>query len=392
MRVIARLNVGGPAIHTILLSRYLRPEYDTTLVSGVEDEHEGNMLPLAERLDVPVLRIPELGREINLLGDAVSVWKLIRLIRREKPQIVHTHTAKAGLAGRLAAWACHVPVVVHTFHGHVFRGYFGRLKTYAFLTIERLLARISDRILTVNEEQRRELIAFRVAPPAKIGVMLLGLQLNELTASSADPGAMKAKWHIPASSPVVGIVARLVPIKGHELFLDAAAMLHKRLPEVAFVVIGDGARRAELEHYAKEVGGPATFTGWETDLASVYAALDVICLTSFNEGSPVALIEAMAAGKPVVSTAAGGVTDLIDNGINGMLVESRDVAAFSEAIENLLLDHQLASQIGARGRASVYPRYDITRLANDMRRCYRDLLAEKGLAGADTASARLPVS
>lgn len=168
VRIIARLNVGGPAVHVILLAHHLRADYQTILVSGVETEREGNMLPIAQRMGVDIVRIPELGREISLKDDLVSLAKLVRLIAREKPDIVHTHTAKAGVVGRVAAWLCRVPVIVHTFHGHVFRGYFGPAKTRLFLALERLLAHLTDRILTVNEQQRRELIGFGIAPPDRM--------------------------------------------------------------------------------------------------------------------------------------------------------------------------------------------------------------------------------
>jgi glycosyltransferase involved in cell wall biosynthesis len=372
------LNVGGPAIHVILLSHHLRPDYATVLVSGLEAEREGDMLPLARRLDVDVVRMPRLGREINLVGDAMSVIKLARLIAREKPDIVHTHTAKAGFVGRLAARLCGVPIVVHTFHGHVFRGYFGPLTSRAFVSLERLLARATDLVLTVNEQQRQELIGYRIAPPDKIRAVLLGLELGPLATAGADPSLMRRKWGLPLEAPVVGIVARLVPVKGHELFLDAAAELLRRRPDARFVVVGDGERRAELEAYAARAGVPAIFAGWESDLPAVYAALDVVCLTSLNEGSPVALIEALAAGKPVVSTTAGGVVDLIRHEDNGLLVAERDPRAYSQAIRRLLDDPPRAAAMGARGRESVYPRYDVRRLADDMRGIYAALLASRG--------------
>ncbi len=351
------------------------------LVSGLEAEREGNMLPLADELGVAVVRMPELGREINFFGDLVSVLKLMRLIAREKPVIVHTHTAKAGFVGRIAARLCRVPIVVHTFHGHVFHGYFGPLKSRMFIYLERLLARLSDLILTVNEQQRSELIAYGIAPPDKIRAVLLGLLLGELARDGADPMVMRSKWGVPQDVPLVAIVARLVPIKGHELFLEAAAALHRRRPDVRFVLVGDGERRAELEAYAAQLGVPVVFAGWEMDQRSVYAALDVVCLTSLNEGSPLTLIEAMTTGTPVVSTPAGGVVDLIRDEDNGLLVAGREPQAFSWAIERLLDQPEFAKQLGQRGRESVYPRYDVSRLVVDIRAIYAELLARKGLAG-----------
>ncbi|MBV9119358.1 MAG: glycosyltransferase family 4 protein [Chloroflexi bacterium] len=377
VRVIARLNVGGPAIHTILLTDLLRPQYETVLVSGVETDREGNMLPLAAAHNVDVVRIQELGREINLGGDAAALLKLWRLIRRERPDIVHTHTAKAGLVGRLAARLAGVPVVLHTFHGHVFRGYFGPMKTTFFLVLERLLARMTDVILTVNEEQRQELLGFRIAPAAKLRALPLGLDLGRLAAGDGDRAGMRAKWSVPMDAPLIGIVARLVPIKGHELFIDAAAELQSVKPDARFVLVGDGERRAELEAYAAAKGVGVVFAGWESDLPSVYAALDVVCLSSFNEGSPVALIEALTAGRPVVTTPAGGVVDLIEDGKNGLIVSERDPIAFAGAIQRLVDQPELARELGERGRASAYPRYDVSRLVADIRALYGQLLAGK---------------
>jgi glycosyltransferase involved in cell wall biosynthesis len=354
----------------------------------VEAEREGNMLPLARRLGVGVTFIPELGREINARGDVMALLKLVRLLWRERPLIVHTHTAKAGFLGRLAAWLCGVPLIVHTFHGHVFRGYFGRRKTALFLTLERLLARITDQVLTVNEQQREELLGYRVAPADKIQALHLGLDLEELATRPGDPALMRAKWGVPLEAPLVGIVARLVAIKGHELFLDAAALMHRRRPEVRFVLVGDGERRRELEKYARRAGVAAVFAGWESDLRSVYAALDAVCLTSHNEGSPVALIEALAAGKPVISTAVGGVVDLIEDGVNGLLVRDRSPAAFASCIDWVLDEPAEAQAMGQRGRASVYPEYDVSRLVRDVEALYERLLTKKGLLPLGQADGR----
>jgi glycosyltransferase involved in cell wall biosynthesis len=261
-------------------------------------------------------------------------------------------------------------------HGHVLRGYFGPLKTRVFILLERLLARATDQILTVSEEQRRELIAdFHIAPAAKIRVMHLGLPLEPLL-HPADPCVMRAKWGIPAGVPVVGIVARLTAIKGHELFLDMAAELHVRRPDVRFVLIGDGERRAELQAYAAGRDVPVIFGGWEPNslAPAYYAALDVACLTSFNEGSPVTLIEAMAAGKPVVSTAVGGVPDLVRHGVEGFLVPDRDPVAFAGYVEGLVGDPSLAAEMGRRGRAAAYPKYDVRQLVTGMGELYDELL------------------
>jgi len=378
VRVITRLNVGGPAVHTILLTDRLRPSYTTLLVSGSEAASEGNMLEMASRLGVPVIRIRELGREIRPFADLVAFAKLVRLIARERPDIVHTHTAKAGLLGRVAAWLCGVPVIVHTFHGHVFRGgYFSPWLVRFFLILERVLARVTDQIITVAEQQRRELAALGIARTSSIAVVPLGLDLTEFATDVADPRAMRRKWGVPPQTPLVGIVARLVPVKGHELFLDAAAEVHQSHPDARFVIVGDGELRDQLEADARRRGLPVIFAGWESDVRAVYAALDVVCLTSLNEGSPVALIEALSARKPTVSTAVGGITDLIEDGKNGLLVPTRDPACFARAIERLIDEPDFARMLGKNGSTSVQLKYDAARLAHDIDQLYQRLLASK---------------
>jgi glycosyltransferase involved in cell wall biosynthesis len=377
VRVITRLNVGGPAVHTILLADGLRPEYETVLVSGLESSAEGNMLPLAERLDVRVVRIPHLRREIDLLADFLALARLIALILRERPDIVHTHTAKAGVLGRIAARICGIPVIIHTFHGNVFRGYFSPRKTRFLVGLEQLVSKFTDRVVAVNEEQRDELVGFKVASPNKIVTVPLGLELQKLVNNEADPAEMRRKWGVPLEVPTIGIVARLVHIKGHELFLEAASEVHKRFPDAWFVIVGDGERRAELEEQARELGVPAVFTGWETDLPAVYRALDVVCLTSINEGSPVAVIEALAAGKPVVSTLAGGVVDLIRTGDTGLLVPTRDPTQFANAVCRILSCPEEGRAMGARGRASVYPALDLSNLLVNLDSLYASCLKSK---------------
>jgi len=369
--------VGGPAQHVIHLAHGLRPDFETVLVSGTESASEGNMLDLAAELGVQVTRIPELGREIDAASDAVALLKLVRLVRRERPDIIHTHTAKAGMVGRVAARLCGTPLVLHTFHGNVFHGYFGPRKTRVFIALERALARATNRILALNAEQRQELLRYGIAPPRKISVLKLGLPLEALTRNAAPPAMLREKWGVPAGNRTVGIVGRLVPIKGHELFIDVAAHVQRQRASVSFVVVGDGQRREELERYAAAAGASVIFTGFEADRPAIFAALDVVTLTSINEGSPVALIEAMAAGRPVISTAAGGVVDLVRNGETGIVLPSRDPAAFAEGLLRLLDEPAEARRLAEAGQRSVYPEYDVSRLIANMRALYRELLAHR---------------
>jgi len=382
LRIIARLNIGGPAIHTILLTAGLNDQrFESTLVTGVEGRYEGNMLDLAAAKGVKPIIIPQLRRNVDPIGGLVTLFKLYRLMRRQKPHIVHTHTATAGLLGRLAARLAGVPVIVHTFHGHVLRGYFGPILSEGLVWMERFLARLSDRIVTVSEGQRRELAGYGVAPLEKITVVPLGFELESLLACESHRGELRRELGLADDNKLVGIVARLVPIKNHRLFLQAAQVVAEAVPQARFLVVGDGELREELEAYACDLGldGKILFTGWRRDLARLYADLDVVALTSINEGTPVSLIEALAAGVPVVATAVGGVPDVVVEGETGYLVEAGDVEGMAEAIIELLRNPKKAREMGMAGRKAVYPKFSAQTLIANVEGLYAQLLRNGGL-------------
>jgi glycosyltransferase involved in cell wall biosynthesis len=377
LRVIARLNVGGPALHATLLTERLdRSRYESLLVTGRESAAEGNYLTLYGKTDDAVVLIPTLGREIRGGQDLVALTRLVGLMRTFRPDIVHTHTAKAGTLGRLAARWCRVPVVVHTYHGHVLQGYFSPPKARLFLAIERWLGRRTDALLAVSDRVRHELLELGIGRPDRFVVLPLGLDLDGLLGAEARRGELRRELGFAADDFLVGIVARLVPIKAHEVFFRAAAILAGRLPRARFVVVGDGERRGELEASARALGlgERVRFVGWRRDLERVYADLDVVVLTSRNEGSPVSLIEAMAAARPVVATRVGGVPDLVEHGVNGVLVEVDDAAAIARAVETLAADPQRGLVMGRAGRKRVYPAFSASRLIDDVDRLYQDLL------------------
>jgi glycosyltransferase involved in cell wall biosynthesis len=383
MRVIARLNIGGPAIHAILLTAGLDPaRFESTLVTGVEAAYEGNMLDLAARKGVQPLVIPQLGREISPLKDWRTLIKLYHLFRDRRPHIVHTHTAKAGTVGRMAARLAGVPVVVHTFHGHVFHDYFGPLQTRVFIGIERFLACLSERIVTVSEGQRRELATYGVASLDKIAVVPLGFELDALLNCESLQGQLRQELGIPERMALVGIVARLTTIKNHRLFLDAARLIVEAGREAMFLVVGDGELRAELEAYVAELGlaGRVIFTGWRRDSPRIYADLDVVALSSLNEGTPVSLIEAMAAAKPVVATRVGGVSDVVLDKKSGYLVQSKDAGGLAKGILDLLRAPDRAREMGLAGRAAVYPQYASETLLVNVEKFYLELLRGRNLA------------
>jgi glycosyltransferase involved in cell wall biosynthesis len=382
LRIIARLNIGGPAIHTILLTAGLNDErFESTLVTGVEGKYEGNMLDLAAAKGVEPIIIPQLRRNVDPLGGLITLVKLYRLMRRQKPHIVHTHTATAGLLGRLAAKLAGVPVILHTFHGHVLRGYFGPLRSKALVWVERFLACLSDCIVTVSEGQRRELAGYGVAPPEKITVVPLGFELEHLLTCQSHRGELRRELDLADDHKLVGIVARLVPIKNHHLFLQAAKVVAEAVPQARFLVVGDGELREELKAYVCDLGldERAFFTGWRRDLPRLYADLDVVALTSINEGTPVSLIEAMAAGVPVVATAVGGVPDVVVDGETGYLVGAGDANGMAEAIIELLKNPGKAGEMGRWGREAVYPKFAVQTLIANVEGLYAELLRNGGL-------------
>jgi glycosyltransferase involved in cell wall biosynthesis len=384
VRVITRLNIGGPARHVILLNQALNDgaSFASTLVTGTTAPHEGDMSDLARQHGVQPITLPALGREISPLDDLVSLAKLVQVIRRVQPHVVHTHMAKAGTVGRLAARLCKVPLIVHTYHGHVFHGYFSPLKTRAFMYIERVLGMATHRIITVGEGQRTEIASLGIAPLDKLVPIRLGLELGAFLDAERFRGSLRAELGIADDAPLIGIVARLVPIKAHEVFLQAARQVRQHLPNARFLVVGDGERRAELQALVQHLGldTAVRFLGWRSDLPRVYADLDVVALSSRNEGSPVALIEALAAARPVVSTAVGGVSEVVIDGATGLTVPPDEPGQLAAAIQRLLSRRDLAEQLGTTGRRHVYPRYDSSRLVEDVRALYLRELAARGRA------------
>ena len=324
--------------------------------------------------------LPELGREISPADDVVALAKMVRFIRGQRPDVVHTHMAKAGTVGRLAARLCGVPLIVHTYHGHVFHSYFSPAKTRVFLTIERALGLATDRIIVLGDGQRDEIAAYGVAPRRKLEPIRLGLELGQFLHAEKARGDFRRELGLDASTPLIGIVARLVAIKAHEVFFESAREVLRAQPAAKFVVVGDGERRHELVHLAQQLGiaESVLFVGWRRDMLNVYADLDVVALSSLNEGSPVALIEAMASGRPVVSTAVGGVPDVVIDGVTGLTVPPSNPPAMAEAILCLLRDHALARRLAGAGRRHVYPRYDSSRLVDDVRSLYLRELALRG--------------
>lgn len=378
LRVIARMNIGGPAHHVSLLSGRLDPKrYETLLVVGRPASQEGCFDDLARQQGARVVTLDALGPDIHLLRDLRALLGLVRITRRFRPDIVHTHTAKAGFLGRAAALGSgrSRPVVLHTFHGHVLEGYFGGLKSFVFRLLERRLARYSDRLLAVSEATARDLVRLGVAPRSKIAVVPLGLDLDSLKACTPGMGSMfRRELGLTGSELLVVSLGRLVPIKRLDVLLRGFSLATSRGFGGHLAVIGDGSERSQLEALVLELDlvGRVTFTGFRTDLMPILSAANLVALTSDNEGTPVSLIEAAAAGVPALATSVGGVPEVVAEA-TGVLVAPNDPSAVAEALVSLCADKERLAAMGSRAREGT-ARWSVERLLGDVDRHYSDLL------------------
>jgi len=382
LRVIARLNMGGPALHVAYLTAGLSKRgYDTTLVAGSLARGEDSMAFVADDLGVPVVRIDELGREISPLRDLVATVRLARLIRRERPQILHTHTAKAGTVARVAALLTgsrRPPIIVHTFHGHVLRGYFGPLRSRFFRLLERWLASHTTALIAVSPQVRDDLVELGVAPPERFVVIRLGIELEERV-DQAQNGRAESRHYlgIPEDRFAVGWIGRMTAVKRTDDILIAFKQLRDDGVDACLCLVGDGPDRPQLERRAHELGviKDTLFLGYQEEVAPFYAAFDALILPSGNEGTPVSAIEALAAGRPVVATSVGGVPDVVRDGEDGYLVEAGATDELADRLARLARDPDLRERMGRSGRARVLPRYAVGRLVDDVDELYRSLLS-----------------
>ncbi len=393
LRILNRLIIGGPALNATYLTKYMEPEWETMLVIGGKDDHEQDATHLTKRLGISPVVVPEMKRAIDPLADRAAYKKIKRLIRDFKPDVVHTHAAKSGAIGRLAAAACEVPVVVHTFHGHVFHSYFNKAKSQAFVQIERYLARRSSGIIAISELQKAELSeTYRICSAEKINIIPLGFDLDRFSDNQeAKRREFRKRYDIADDEIAIGIVGRIVPVKNHALFVAAAAKaVGKTHQKLRFIIVGDGDMRTTMEGEFRLAGidyayypqerrhAQAICISWQTEMDEVLAGLDIVALTSHNEGTPVSLIEAQAAGRPVVSTGVGGVADVVANGGTGFVTPAGDAEAFAEAMLKLTEDAGLRSAFAAAGNDAVQRRFSYRRLVTDMDEYYRRLLGANG--------------
>jgi glycosyltransferase involved in cell wall biosynthesis len=383
LRVIARLNMGGPAIHVANLASALQTRgYQTTLVAGSLARGEDSMAFVADQLGVEVVSMPEIQREISVLHDARSVVRLAGLIRELRPHILHSHTAKAGAIARAAvklAGDRRPPVVVHTFHGHVLKGYFGPGRTAFFRQVERTLARDSDALVAVSPEVRDELVALGIAPREKFVVVRLGIPLEERLDDETAATDYRRLYGIQNGAFVVGWVGRMTGVKATGSVLETVRALRERGVDAVVCMVGDGPDRERLEQQAHDLGiaRSAFFVGYQEEVAGFYRLFDAFLLPSVNEGTPVSAIEALAAGTPVVANRVGGVPDVVRDGVDGFLVEAGDTDAAAERLATLASDPTLRRYLGEAGSSRVRERYAVSRLVDDIDRLYRALLSSK---------------
>jgi glycosyltransferase involved in cell wall biosynthesis len=399
LRVIARLNVGGPALHVSYLSRGLDDiGYETTLVAGSVGESEGSMEYVADSLGIKPVYVPNLQREVSPGADLAAARGLLGLIHELKPDVLHTHTAKAGAVGRLAALMAgrdRPKVVVHTFHGHVLRGYFGPLKTQGFRRLEQALARTNDALIAVSPEVRDDLVELGVAPANRIAVIRLGLDLEErLRTGPGDAEELRRRIGVASDETVITWLGRMTEIKRPEILLEAFAKLRHSGHRAKLLLVGDGPLRPSLEAVAEELGiaGDTTFLGFRLDVGAVYGASDVVALTSANEGTPVTVIEAQAAGLPVVSTDVGGVRDILAEGESGFVVPAGDVDGVADRLERLVASRDLRRRLGESGRERAGERYSVPRLVRDVDHLYRELLLQAAPRSHQRISSSRPLT
>ncbi|MGQ0829019.1 MAG: glycosyltransferase [Bacteroidota bacterium] len=389
LRIINRFNLGGPTYNVAYLSKYLPSEYETLLLGGAKDKTEESSDFIVKNLGLKPVIIEKMHREINLKNDYTAYKEIKKIIREFKPDIVHTHASKAGTLGRLAAVSCGVPVIVHTFHGHVFHSYFGKLKTTFYKNIERFLAQKSTAIIAISEKQKQELVdIYRICKANKVHVIPLGFDLSKFQTNSDEKRMeFRKKYNVADDEIVISIIGRLVPIKNHTLFLEALKIVSERTSKkLRAFIIGDGEERQAIENKAKELGisyidgtktnekALLTFTSWIKEVDIALAGSDIVALTSFNEGTPVSLIEAQAANKPIVSTNVGGIENVVIPDQTAFLCENNNITDFSNKLLKFTENAALRTSMSQKGWAHVKEKFHYTRLVKDMELLYTTLL------------------
>lgn len=394
LRILNRFNLGGPTYNAAYLTKYLSRDYETLLVGGINGDSEKSSKYILNQLGIEARVISSMRREISPADDYRAYSEIKEIIRNFKPDIVHTHASKAGALGRLAAIHQEVPVIVHTFHGHVFESYFGPLKTSFYKKVERYFAKQSNRIIAISDNQKVDLTEkFRICPSEKVHVIPLGFDLSRFRENQEEKRILfRQRYKLTDDEIAIGIIGRLVPIKNHPMFLDALKIVQKKTnKKIRAFIVGDGESREIIKQKAINLGidyvnglgeyHPATitFTSWITEMDYVYAGLDMVVLTSLNEGTPVSLIEAQAAGKPVVTTKVGGIENVVIPDETALLAEKNNTVDFAAKLLQLIENDELRVSFGNKGWAQVGDKYHYSRLVKDMEILYDKLLDKKEL-------------
>lgn len=381
LRIINRFNIGGPTYNATFLTKFLSDDFETLLIGGLPEEGESDSLHIPHEYGVEPVIIEEMKRIPNFKSDMEAYRKIKQIIEEYKPDIVHTHAAKAGALGRKAAFACNVPVVVHTFHGHVFHSYFGKLKTHLYKLIERRLAKKSSGIVAISDLQKKELVEIhKICPSEKINVIPLGFDLEKFRRNITENRIQtRANFGIQQGEIAVAIIGRLAPIKNHRFFFQVVEnLLEKGIKNAKFFIVGDGECVQQLSEIQTKInerfGEFIFFTSWIKDIDTFNAGMDIICLTSDNEGTPVSLIEAQACNVPVISTDVGGVRDIVLEGETGFIIPKGDVKGFSEKLGLLIKNDEIRKKMSQNGWNYVREKFDYMRLAKDMEAYYKELL------------------
>ena len=383
LRIINRFNIGGPTYNATFLSRFLEDEYETLLIGGLPEKEEADSLHILEEYGLSPMLISEMQRVPSFKSDKAAYRKIKQIIEEFKPDIVHTHAAKAGALGRKAAKACGVPVIVHTFHGHVFHSYFGKVKTNIFKFIERRLAKKSDGIIAISDIQKQELAnVHKICPSNKIKVIPLGFDLDKFQKETSKREDVRKKYNLQKEEIAIAIIGRLAPIKNHALFLSVVEdVLKKTSKKVKFFIVGDGEERANIEERVADLNAEfkdaILMTSWIKNIGEFNAGMDIICLTSNNEGTPVSLIEAQAGNLAVVSTDVGGVRDIVKEGETGYIVPKNNVNLFSEKLLFLIEDDETRKRFSENGWNFVREKFHYTTLVKNVNEYYKELLDKK---------------
>jgi glycosyltransferase involved in cell wall biosynthesis len=390
LRIHNRLITGGPSLNALYLTKYLSSEFETLLVVGEKENHEQSAYFLAEEMGIKPALITDMGRSIDPFKDYKAYKNVQKIIKDFKPDIVHTHAANPGAVGRLAASSLKIPAIVHTYHGHVFHSYFGRLKTNLIINTERYLAKKTHALIAISDQQKTELTeGFRIAEKAKFKVIPLGFELKKFSECQDEKRKkFRREFNLEDDEIAIGIIGRLVPIKNHNLFLDGINYVLKTTSKkIRAFIIGDGETRQALEDKAEKLKIPFSedhdpnasliFTSWRKDIDVINAGLDIIALTSLNEGTPVSLIEAQAANKPIVSTRVGGISDIVLENETALLSGVHDVTSFQENLLRLVENDELRNSFKKKGADHVQKKFSVERLANDMAGLYYELLSKE---------------